>query len=410
MSSVPSASIPTAPVRILLLSTDAEVVRAAGEVLTKAAGFELAAVQPGMDVQAAQRAAAGARALLVDMEGEASEAVQAIFRAVMQMERRPPVIALTAALDPATTRRLLQLQIADFLLKPIAAADLKRACVQAVQASAAAAPRPQSEIIAFLPASGGVGVTTLAIEAALLLTRGGRQSGKATCLVDLDFQHGACADYLDLEPRLDLNEIEPRPERLDSQLLEVMISQHASGLSVICAPNRPAEMRSFDPAVVTRLLDLVSVRFDHVVLDMPRTWFAWTDTILLGCDKALVVAEATVPGLRHANALIAAIKQRLGEEARPRVIVNRFEQKMFASGVKRADITQALGDALAGTVPNNYQLVREAIDRGVPLDDVKPRSNVSLELKKIISPAAAARSWRSPLAAAGARLGLVPAT
>ena len=26
----------------------------------------------------------------------------------------------------------------------------------------------------------------------------------STCLVDLDFQHGACADYLDLEPRLDL--------------------------------------------------------------------------------------------------------------------------------------------------------------------------------------------------------------
>ena len=29
-------------------------------------------------------------------------------------------------------------------------------------------------------------------------------AGPSTCLVDLDFQHGACADYLDLEPRLDL--------------------------------------------------------------------------------------------------------------------------------------------------------------------------------------------------------------
>jgi hypothetical protein len=35
-------------------------------------------------------------------------------------------------------------------------------------------------------------------------------------------------------------------------LLEVMLSHHPSGLAVIAAPNRPAEMRSFDPDVVTR--------------------------------------------------------------------------------------------------------------------------------------------------------------
>ena len=90
----------------------------------------------------------------------------------------------------------------------------------------------------------------------LLLKSGGRAEA-STCLVDLDFQHGSCADYLDLEPRLDLDEIEPRPDRLDRQLLEVMMSDHASGLQVIAAPSRPAEMRSFDFEVVTRLLDLV---------------------------------------------------------------------------------------------------------------------------------------------------------
>ena len=41
-----------------------------------------------------------------------------------------------------------------------------------------------------------------------------------------------------------------------------MLSHHPSGLAVIAAPNRPAEMRSFDPDVVTRLLDLVSSHFD----------------------------------------------------------------------------------------------------------------------------------------------------
>ena len=95
----------------------------------------------------------------------------------------------------------------------------------------------------------------------MMLLNSGARGKTSTCLVDLDFQHGACADYLDLEPRLNLGEIEPRPERLDRQLLEVMLSHHPSGLAVIAAPNRPAEMRSFDPDVVTRLLDLVSSQF-----------------------------------------------------------------------------------------------------------------------------------------------------
>ena len=40
-----------------------------------------------------------------------------------------------------------------------------------------------------------------------------------------------------------------------------MTAYHSSGLAVIAAPCRPAEMRSFDPDMVTRLLDLVSSHF-----------------------------------------------------------------------------------------------------------------------------------------------------
>ena len=42
--------------------------------------------------------------------------------------------------------------------------------------------------------------------ALLLLSSGDHKARPATCLVDLDLQHGACAHYLDLEPRLDLTE------------------------------------------------------------------------------------------------------------------------------------------------------------------------------------------------------------
>jgi pilus assembly protein CpaE len=393
--------------RIVALTDDPAFEQAAAAALGKPAGFDLTFVlDPTRKYD--DSVLAQADVVLIDVSPGLQDTAYKLAVAAGRTERKPPVVAVTDRFDAGMARRFLQLRISDFLLKPVAADELVRACTLAARS----APEPASadaEIIAFLPASGGVGVTTLAIETALLLNRSGRRGNGSTCLVDLDFQHGTCADHLDIEPRLDLNEIEPQPERLDGQLLEVMLSQHPSGLSVICAPNRPAEMRSFDPDVVTRLLDLASVRFDHVVLDLPRTWFAWTDTILLGSDKAFVVAEATVPGLRHANALVAAIRQRLGDGAQPRVIVNRFEQRMFSGGIKRADIEQALGEAFAGSVPNNYRLVREAIDRGVPLSEVKAGNEISTELKKIVIPPPQSKERRSPLALAGARLGLFQA-
>ena len=70
---------------------------------------------------------------------------------------------------------------------------------------------------------------------------------------------------------------------------------------------------------------------------------------------------------------------------RPRVIVNRFEQQLlFGTGLRRTDVERALEGFLEGTVSNNYKLVREAIDRGLPLDDIKAGSNVSTDLRKII--------------------------
>ena len=288
-------------------------------------------------------------------------------------------------------RRLLQMRVADFLVKPVQPIELVRTCAR-VARPAAATETKEAQIHTFLAAVGGAGVTTIAIQTAMLLLDSAARGKAGTCLVDLNFQNGACADYLDLEPRLDLKEIEPRPERLDRQLLEIMLSQHHSGLSVIAAPNRPAEMRTFDPDMVTRLLDLVSSHFDYVVIDMPRTWFSWTDNVLLGSNQLYIVSEMSVPSLRHAKGLVAAIRERLGEGPHPQVIVNRFEQKMFSPGLKKADIEQALGIDFAGTIPNSYQLVREAIDRGVPLDEVKPGNKVTVQLRKLVLPQSAAKA------------------
>ena len=328
--------------------------------------------------------------VIIDLDATRLDEMQALER-LMLRTGIPPVVVVAQSFDADVARSLLQMRVADFLVKPVQPVELVRTCARVARTGKA--ETTEAQIYTFIPAVGGAGVTTLAIQTALLLLNSsGQRVRPSTCVVDLDFQHGACADYLDLEPRLDLKEIEPRPERLDRQLLEIMLSHHASGLEVIAAPNRPAEMRSFDPDMVTRLLDLVSSHFDYVVIDMPRTWFSWTDSVLLGTNKLFIVSEMTVPSLKQARGLVSAIRERLGDSPQPQVIVNRFEQRMFDPGLKKSDLEQALGDDLAGTIPNNYRLVREAIDRGVPLDEVKPGNNISVQLRKLMLPQQAAKA------------------
>ena len=119
---------------------------------------------------------------------------------------------------------------------------------------------------------------------------------------------------------------------------------------------------------------------------MPRTWFSWTDSVLLGSNKLFIVSETTVPGLRHAKQLVEAVRERLGDGPKPQGIINRFEQKLFSPGLRRSDIEQAIGDSIVACIPNHYGLVREAIDRGVPLEEVKPGNKITAQLKKLILP------------------------
>ncbi len=371
--------------RVVLVTADAEFERVVRSIFVASSAIDLDIVSGHIAEKGEALPLEGATVVVVDINAGRADEMEALARLMTRIGTWPPVIAVTQAFDSELVRTLMQMRIADLLVKPVAPIDLVRACARVAQGGPSVQKPKEAQIFTFLPAVGGAGVTTLAVQSAMiLLNRGGPRVKTSTCLVDLDFQHGAVADYLDLEPRLNLAEIEPRPDRLDRQLLEVMLSYHASGLAVVAAPNRPAEMRSFDPNVVTRLLDLVSSHFEYVVFDMPRTWFSWTDSVLLGSNKLFIVSETTVPALRHGKQLVAAIKERLGDGPHPQVIVNRFQPTMLAAGLRLTDLRQVLGDAFTAVIPNDYALVREAIDRGVPLDEVKPGNKISAELKKLV--------------------------
>ena len=374
----------TSTKRVAIVSTDASFVQETKTAFASADRIELRVLAKSVldlrgDLQEMECAVA-----IVDVDSRKLEELESLQRIMRRLDGRVPVVVVTQEFDAAAVRILVQMQVADFLVKPITTADLVRSCIRALRGPEKNEVA-ESQVYSFMPAAGGVGSTTMALETAFLLHNSASRAA-STCVVDLNFQQGACAEYLDLEPRFDLTEIENQPERLDRHLLDVMLSKHESGLCVLASPVQPTEMRSFNAEVVVRMLDLVSAYFDNVVIDMPRTWFPWTETVLLGSNKLYIVSEMTVPCLRHTQRLIQAISHHTNKQIKPNVIVNRFEKKTFENGIRTADVEEVLGEHFAGGVSNNYRLVREAVDRGVPLHQIDPNANVINDLRKIILP------------------------
>lgn len=367
---------------IVLVSADKEFVKTIEPELYEATGFQLTIAEDNLSAVWEQLLDQPIDALLVDL-GEIDlgglEALQHMKRA---LPSDTPILIMVEDYNTAIIRMLFQMQINDFLVKPIGAKELHRACVSAMR-TANEPEREDAEISAFLPAAGGVGNTVLAIQTAFL-RHTARRGVNSTCLVDMNFQTGSCTEYLDLEPRFLIEDIENEVERLDRQLLDTMLAKHASGLAVLAAPNVISEQRTFNPDIVVRLLDLVSTYYDNVIIDMPRIWFPWTESVLRGANHVFITAEATVPCMRQTQRLIKGIEQETNGEAKPQVIVNRFSDTGSKNGVQRSDMEKVLGDSFAGTISNNYQMVCRAIDTGVPLHEIDAGSQLIEDLRSII--------------------------
>jgi len=350
-----------------------------------ASGEALEFIVFGRDIKesGAELRDAGFDALILDVDATSVADFEQLQKLKRMAGANCAMIVVTSNFTPAAARILIQMRVADFLVKPLQTSELVRAVNNAMKVQGEQ-HQVEPQFLAFMPASGGVGTTTLALETAHILNRHGKPLGRTTCVVDLNFQHGSCAEYLDLEPRFDITGIENAPERLDRQLLDVMLSKHASGLSVIAAPNAPSEMRTFKAALVVRLLDLVSAYFDYVVIDLPRIWFPWTETVMLGSNRLFIVSDMTVPSIRHARRLVEAIDEKVGSQVKAKVVVNRMDRRANTTGLNAHDIEDALGESFGGGIPNNYKLVRDAVDRGVPLEEVEPGNNVTKDLARII--------------------------
>lgn len=298
-----------------------------------------------------------------------------------------PIVVISDDLNVSAIRKLLHTGVTDWLPKDAPDNDLIWSLEKAVEKHPflqdKAEDNTEAVFYAFLPAMGGVGNTTLTIQYASLL-KNKYKSQRSICIVDLNLQAGTVADYLNLKPALQIDEIAMSPERLDTQLLEIMLSKHENGLNVLCAPRAATTSKVYSKNLIESLLSLVSEMFDHVVIDLPHTWHPWTDSVLHGSNELFVVTEFTVPALRYAKTIIDEVQDKLVEPLHSQVLINKYHQNLFGSGLVKKDAIELMGQNKIIFIPEDKSLVEESINRGEPLSVIHGGNKIDKQLIKVI--------------------------
>jgi len=281
-------------------------------------------------------------------------------------------------------KRLVRLGNADWVSTRTASQEILDIIARdQVPAHASEARHNRSAAIAvFVPSAGGVGNSTIAVESAVQLKSAKETQSRAVCLIDLDFQTSHVSDMLDIEPRLQIAEIARNPERVDAQLCDSFVTQHASGLDVMAVPRNKNVPEDLDIAVLDALFGIISQRYDLILIDLPVQWVSWTRQIVGVAELAVVTGLPTIPGLRQALDVLGAV--RAVEQIPPQIVValNRCHRRLLGfSGEQYAK--RMLKDEKVFFVREDTVTAQHSVNTGIPMATGAPSSVISRDIRQV---------------------------
>jgi len=261
-----------------------------------------------------------------------------------------------------------------------------------------------AKCFAFMGASGGAGVTTLCIQMAYDIAKRAKKSAlfggvsdPTVCLIDLNFETGSCASYLDVPPALTLEDMCGLPSGIDTSIVQALMSQHESGIAVISTPNALGANTLVNPETVLALLDAASQLYDHIILDLPRIWQPWMGAAILGADHFAIVSELTIPSLHTARTRMKNIENLLGESLSCEVVLNKVERRSFRNSLRIADAEKALQRSVSATICVDYETTREAINCGEAVQVIRPEARYVKDVRELSHKWAPVKSKRHKL-------------
>ncbi|PAA28431.1 hypothetical protein CJU73_11605 [Pseudomonas fragi] len=293
------------------------------------------------------------------------------------LKERPPLLVCGPLDEREGMRMAMQAGARDFLPEPVAAEELQ-AALERMQLEQHADQGGRGKLVAVMNAKGGSGASMLACNLAHQLSvQGGR-----TLLLDLDLQFGSLAHSLDVLPTHSHTDVLQQIDTLDSVALRGFCSHFSPSLHVL--GGRTDELclsQEIRLEQLDSLLKLARSTYDWVVVDLPRHIDHLTGITLEQSDRVYVVLQQSLSHLQDANRLVRILRDDLGVQSnRLQVVLNRYDKN---SPFKPKDISDALRCPTLQKLPNDYAVVSESQNTGVPLELHAPRAGITLSLREL---------------------------
>jgi pilus assembly protein CpaE len=219
---------------------------------------------------------------------------------------------------------------------------------------------PMGRIQAFYGAKGGVGTTTIAINAAIALHR---ELGRKVCLVDGNLQFGDHRVFLDLGlDRKSIVDIVTAPA-IDAELVRQVLVKHDSGVDLLLAPPSPETAELVTPEHMPLILDHLRQAYDYVLVDIDKRLDDVNLGIIEAAETVFVVMTADLSCLKNVRLVLETIGHLGYEQGKVKLVLNRSNA---FTGINVKNAEGALKRTIDHQVVNEYRGAISALNTGAP--------------------------------------------
>jgi pilus assembly protein CpaE len=235
-------------------------------------------------------------------------------------------------------------------------------------------------MIALTGATGGVGTTSLAVNLGCALAASDTNS---VVLLDLDLCLGDADVFLDTIPEYTLSDVAQNINRLDLTLLKRSLTKHDTGLYLLPRPVQLEDARLITTDELTRVLGLLKASFTHIIVDTSKGFNQLDMQMLSEADEVLLVTQLDLPCLRNVVRLMTSFKESGKFDDKVKIVVNRVGYDTGQISLRKAQDT--IGREIYWQVPNDYRVMVEVRNNGVPLVQQAPKAAITQSINQLAS-------------------------
>ena len=303
-----------------------------------------------------------------------------------------PIIMLTAEREVEQKVRGLRAGADDYLIKPFHPAELlariKSLLARFAPRDALLARPPMGRILAYYGAKGGVGTTTISINAAIGLHR---ELGRKVALIDANLQFGDHRVFLDLGlDKKSIVDIVTAPA-IDAELVRNVMVKHDSGIDLLLAPPSPESAELVHPDHLPQILGHLATMYDYVLVDVDKRLDDINLAVFEAAEIVFVVMTADLSCLKNVRLILETMTHLGYPAAKVQLVLNRSNA---FTGINVKNAEGALKRAIDHQVVNEYRGAISALNSGAPFMFTKADSALGGSLlhfaRTVDKPAAAA--------------------